>query len=94
MGDNERNQPGDMLTVHDLACVTGLSERIIRRLITLEVIEPHQRTPEPSFRTEIVTYVRRVRRLHVELGVSWSSMPLVLDLLDRIEELETRLSSE
>ena len=81
--------PGDMLTVHDLSCLTGLSERLIQRLISIEVIEPDERTPEPCFRTEIVVRVRRIRRLHVELGVSWSSMPLVLELLQRIEELES-----
>ena len=93
MTDNDEHNalPGDMLTVHDLSCVTGLSERIIQRLISIEVIEPDERTPEPCFRTEVVVRVRRIRRLHVELGVSWSSMPLVLDLLQRIEELESHV---
>ena len=91
--DNEHNAlPGDMLTVHDLSCITGLSERTLQRLISIEVIEPDERTPEPCFRTEVVVRVRRIRRLHVELGVSWSSMPLVLDLLRRIEELESHVS--
>ena len=82
-----------MLTVHDLSCVTGLSARIIQRLISLEVIEPDERTPEPCFRTEVVVRVRRIRRLHVELGVSWSSMPLVLELLDRIRQLENHVTN-
>ena len=81
---------GDMLTVYELSCVTGLSERIIQRLIRLEVLEPDQESPQPCFRTETVTRVLRIRRLHVELGVAWSSIPLVLDLLQRIEELERR----
>ena len=94
MTDNDEHNgpPGDMLTVHDLSCVTGLSERIIQRLIAIEVIEPDERAPEPCFRTEVVVRVRRIRRLHVELGVSWSSMPLVLDLLRRIEELESHVA--
>ena len=91
--DEHNDLPKDMLTVHDLSCVTGLSERIIRRLISLEVMEPDERTPEPRFRTEVVVRVQRIRRLHVELGVSWSSMPLVLDLLQRIEELENRVKN-
>lgn len=90
--DTHNALPGDMLTVHDLSCVTGLSERTIQRLISIEVIEPDERTPEPYFRTEAVVRVRRIRRLHVELGVSWSSMPLVLDLLQRIEELESHVA--
>jgi chaperone modulatory protein CbpM len=89
--DRENALPEDMLTVYDLACVTGMSARVIRRLISLEVIQPDTRAPEPYFRTEAVPRVRRMRRLHVELGVSWSSMPLVLELLSRIEELERRL---
>ena len=90
--DGHNALPGDMLTVHDLSCVTGLSELIIRRLIAIEVIEPDEHTPQPCFRTEVVVRVRRIRRLHVELGVSWSSMPLVLDLLQRIEELESHVT--
>ena len=31
-------------------------------------------------------------RLHTDLGVSWTSMPLVLDLLDRIHDLERELA--
>ena len=91
-GNERKVLPGDMLTVHDLSCITGLSERALRRLISIEVIEPDERTPEPCFRTEVVVRVRRIRRLHVELGVSWSSMPLVLDLLRRIEELERHVT--
>ena len=89
--DGHNALPGDMLTVHDLSCVTGLNERIIQRLISIEVIEPDERTPEPCFRTDVIVRVRRIRRLHVELGVSWSSMPLVLELLERIEQLESGL---
>ena len=88
--DEQNALPEDMLTIHDLSCVTGLSERILQRLISIEVIEPDERTPEPCFRTEVVVRVQRIRHLHVELGVSWSSMPLVLNLLKRIEELEQR----
>ena len=94
MAANEHsNLPGDRLTVHDLAYVTGLSERVLRRLIALEVIEPDRGAPQLCFRTETVVRVRRMRRLHIELGVSWSSMPLVLTLLDRIEELERKAGS-
>lgn len=78
----------DMLTVYELSCVTGLSERVIERLMALEVLEPDRADPQPCFRTETVMHVRRIRHLHVELGVGWSSIPLVLELLRRIEELE------
>lgn len=83
----------DMLTVRDLACVTGLSERLIERLVSLEVLEPDERRPDPCFSSKIVVEVRKMRRLHVELGVSWSSMPVVLDLLRRLDDLEKRVQS-
>ena len=76
------------LSVRELACLTGLREVVIRRLITLEVIEPDRNDPEPLFRVEVVERIRRIRRLHVELGASWSSMPLILELLDRIDRIE------
>ncbi|MFO7870607.1 MAG: chaperone modulator CbpM [Kiritimatiellia bacterium] len=81
----------DILTLHELAYVTGLRKRILERLVALEVIEPDEQSPEPCFRKDIVRHVFKIRRLHVELGVSWASMPLVLELLDRIEELERRV---
>lgn len=87
--DSEQDLKKDRLTVDDLAVLTGLGTQVIRRLISLEVIEPDRVKPDPCFRPDIVVRVRKIRRLHVELGVSWSSMPLVLDLLDRIDYLES-----
>jgi hypothetical protein len=56
--------------------------------MTLDIIEPDEIQPEPRFRITVVERVRKMRRLHVELGVSWLSMPLVLQLLDRLDRLE------
>jgi len=89
--DGQLDSTEDRLTVEELATLTGLSTGVIRRLISLEVIDPDMIEPEPRFRPETVVRVRKIRRLHVELGVSWSSMPLVLDLLARINYLESRI---
>jgi hypothetical protein len=92
--DRRQESSKDRLTVDELATLTGLGRGIIRRLIALEVIDPDIVEPEPRFRPETVVRVQKIRRLHVELGVSWSSMPLVLDLLDRIDYLEARIKKE
>jgi hypothetical protein len=81
--------PEQLLTVHDLACLTGTAARLIERMVSLDLIEPTRNRPQPCFRSDALARVRKIRRLHVELGVSWSSMGVVLDLLERIEELES-----
>ena len=51
MTENDKHTalPRDMLTVHELSYVTALSERIIQRLISIEVIEPDNTPPSPAF---------------------------------------------
>ena len=76
------------VSLQELACLSGLGTQTVRRLVTLDIIEPDETQPEPRFRITVVERVRKMRRLHVELGVSWLSMPLVLQLLDRLDTLE------
>ena len=79
------------LTINDLAYMTGTRKRIIERIVSLELISPCRQDPEPCFEPEIIPIVKRLIRLHHQLGVSWSSMGLVLALLERIDELESRI---
>ena len=82
----ERNfDPEDLLTIRDVACLAGTTARAIQRMLSFDLIEPARTAPEPCFRCDVIVRVRRMRRLHVELGVSWSSMGIVLELLDRLE---------
>lgn len=81
----------DIVTISELAYFMGAQRRILERLVILEVIEPVSSEPEFSFSVEILPHLKKIMRLHHELGVSWSSMGLVLDLLDHIEELESKL---
>ena len=88
---HNKNVNGDRETsvsLQELACLSGLGTQTVRRLVTLDIIEPDEIQPEPRFRITVVERVRKMRRLHVELGVSWLSMPLVLQLLDRLDTLE------
>ena len=80
-----------VLTLRELAFHIGTNERLIERLIRLELLEPIGEEPETCFSTDILPRVEKLMRLHYSLGVSWSSMDLVLELLDRIEELEDQL---
>lgn len=86
----EHPAEGELLTVAELAHVVGIRRQVIERIVRLELIRPARVQPEPAFGLSIVPRVRKLVRLHYQLEVSWSSMELVLHLLDRIDELESR----
>jgi len=80
-----------LLTVQEIAFCVGAHRRIIERLVRLEVIEPCRRDPEPCFEPLLMERVRKALRLREELGVAWTSMALVMDLLERIDRLSDAL---
>jgi hypothetical protein len=81
--------PSDcLLTAGEVAYLTGTSLRMIRRLLDLELIVPAAAPLADCFPVDSVPRVRRILRLHRHLEVDLDSMSLVLELLDRIEELE------
>ena len=90
MPSHEQNpmDSDQVLSIRELAYITGTNQRIIQRLVSFELVRPLRTDPEVCFHAIDIHRVRRLVRLHSQLGVSWSSMDLVIDLLDRIEELE------
>ena len=82
-----------LLTVEEVAFITGTTTQVVRRITRLELLTPARREPEPRFPPAALSRVRRLLRMHRELEVSWTSMELVLDLLERIEELRTEVDS-
>ncbi|MBU0715535.1 MAG: chaperone modulator CbpM [Verrucomicrobia bacterium] len=83
----------DLLSLAELACLAGATPQMISDLLEWDLVAPCERDPEPWFAMEILPQVRKAVRLHRDLGVSFCSMGLVLDLLERIEELERRQDS-
>ena len=86
-----RREFENYLTIHELAFMTGTRKRVIERLVSLELIQPAKEKPQPCFSPEILPRLRRLMRLHDQLGISWTSMELVLELMERVDYLETRL---
>ena len=89
-----RGESDEYLTLYELAFMIGTRTRIIERLWALDLIQPARTEPEPCFSTDVVFRVRRLMRLHDQLGISWTSMELVLELLDRVDTLEARLRQD
>jgi hypothetical protein len=80
----------NLVTLQELAFLAGTSRRAIERLVGFEIIEPIRTEPERVFSVEVLPRVTRVLRIRQTLGVSWSSLGLVLDLIERIEILESK----
>ena len=78
----------EYLRLVDLTRESGLRPELIRRLLTLGLIDPVRTRPELLFDSVALLRVRRMLRLHNDLGIGWASLGLVMDLLDRIHELE------
>ena len=84
--------PSDLLSAEELANVVGIRPYLIERMVRLELISPATARPQRAFTPSVVPQVRKLVRLHYQLEVSWSSMGLVLELLKRIDDLESRLN--
>jgi chaperone modulatory protein CbpM len=88
-------RPGRSTVRMDLATfsrATGIHPDLARRLVVLGLLEP-VRDPAGQmwFGRDQVLALGRIRRLRVGLGLNYSSLGLIADLLDRVAELEREL---
>lgn len=81
-------RPG--MSLDSLARRSSLHPDLVRRLVALGLL-PCRRDArgEPWFDPSALATVARIQRLRVGLGLNYAAIGLVLDLLDRIEELES-----
>lgn len=71
---------------------TGLHPDLIRRLVTLGLLEAAtEHGGELSFALSEVATARRLQRLRAGLCLNYAALGVVMDLLDRITALETAL---
>ena len=90
--DDYHQQNQNALTLVELAYLAGISRQMIEELLEVDLIEPCVREPDMLFAIELLPRVRKIVRLHLHLDISLSSMALVLDLLDRIDDMEKRVA--
>lgn len=76
------------LTEQELAFLAGTNPEIIRQLADLDLIVPAERSPTLLFKVETIPMVRKILRLRRHLQISFDSMALIFDLLERIDALE------
>lgn len=92
MGEGRTIEAGRLLTLREVAEATGLHPELIERFINLALIEAFSVDPELGFEHSVVLRVNKIVRLRRDLGVNYSGIGLVLDLLDRIDALEREIA--
>ena len=82
----------ELLAQEEVARRCGLHPEMVRRLVALGVV-PGVRDAGGAlwFAPGQVATVARLQRLHAALPLNYAALGLVVDLLDRISELETEL---
>ncbi len=81
-------RPG-LLRLEVFSARCGLHPDLVRRFVALGLIEPAtQSGAELLFATAQVRRVERMQRLRSDLSLNYAALGLVLDLLDRIDDLE------
>jgi chaperone modulatory protein CbpM len=77
------------LSLDSYARITGVHPELVRRLVTLGLLDI-TRDAEGNlwFAPSQVREMATLQRLHLRLNCAYSSLGLVMDLLDRISDLE------
>jgi len=81
-----------LLTLMETARQARVHPDLLERMVDLALIEPEQSSPEILFAPEAVADICRALRLRNQLGINWVGIGLVMDLLERINQLERELN--
>ena len=81
------------VTLRDFAAAAGIHPDLVRRYVALGLLAPDtDAAGTMRFGSVHPVRIARIHRLRTGLGLNYAAMGVVLDLLDRIEELETALA--
>lgn len=87
-----RRADSGRLSLDEVAYRCGLHPQVIRQFVALSLVEVgRDETGRLWFDAGAPAAIARVQRLRTGLGLNYAAIGLVLDLLDRIEQLEAAL---
>ena len=79
------------ITLGELSRLCDCHLSVARRLFSIGLIEPLNSGEEPLFPPSSVVRARKALRLKRDLRLNLDALALVMELLDRIDELERRI---
>jgi len=79
------------ITIHELSRLSECHLTVAKRLFSIGLIEPLSAGATPLFDRSTVVRARKALRLKRDLGLNFDAVALVMELLDRIDDLERRL---
>jgi len=81
------------LTLSEVAYHCGLHPELIERLVDFGLIDYVERDAEGEvfFKWDVVPQLRRIVRLRNHLGVNYAGIGVILELMARIDSLETHI---
>ena len=80
------------LNLDSFAARAGMHPELVRRLVTLGLLEPtRDATGRLWFTAPDLRTAARIQRLRAGLSLNYAALGLVMDLLDRVETLEAAL---
>jgi chaperone modulatory protein CbpM len=79
------------LTFDVVAEIVGARRSLVVRLAQQGLIETLEGRAEPQVPRRAIVRLRRMQRLHRDLGVNFTGAAIILDLVGRIEQLNRQL---
>jgi MerR-like DNA binding protein len=80
----------EFFSFQEVAVRCGVERHFVEQLVQLGVIEPHP-SDRALLATEVTMRVSKLVRIQHDLGVNLEGAAVIIDLLDRIAELEAQL---
>ena len=88
-----RSTPREYLTLEAAAARVGLHPVLVERFVEFGLIEPAERTgAEMRFDAACLRRLLAISRLRADLGVNLHGVAVILDLVDRLAELQRELA--
>lgn len=80
------------LNLYELARAAGVHPELVERFIEYGLIEPlASEAPNPVFAISAIERLRRITRLRRDLGVNLPGVAVILDMRERMEQLQKEL---
>jgi len=84
---------GHFISLDELAGLTGVNRDLICHFIKLGILIPVAETPDTEilFRYNDILLLKKIVRLKTQLGLNYNGVGIVMELLEKINRLETEL---